>query len=109
MSSLSCAGINSSSPGSVMAGHADRSLVGIDPVQASLHVPSPGLLAQSHPQKGLTGQSDPTCLGARSICVASDLLPFIMEVPRPVFSSALGTCTSSFKQSSTSKGLGLGK
>lgn len=108
MSSLSYAGITSSSPGSVMAGHADRSLVGIDPVQASLHVPSPGLLAQSHPQKGLTGQSDPTCLGARSICVASDLLPFTVEVPRQAFSSALGTCTS-FKQNSKSKGLGLGK
>lgn len=36
-----------------MAKCADGSLVGIDPVQASLHVPSPGQLAQSHSQQGL--------------------------------------------------------
>ena len=51
-----------------MARRADASLVGIDPVHASLHVPSPGQLAQSHPQEGLAAQvwgwSDLCCIQA---------------------------------------------
>lgn len=43
------------------------------------------------------GQRDPTCLGSRSICVASEHLLFIRDVPQPGFSPALWTCTLSVK------------